>query len=123
MEDDVISEGMVGSADSTEVMLIAGFVLIVIGTFLADWATSDCLTLKYHGWPEIVRRSRLHRPYFHLPGLILILTGIISIFVFSIEGGVSVSIILLGLFVLGIPQIVPLIVFHSLRRLARIFKR
>ena len=86
MEDDVISEGVVGSADSNEVMLIAGFVLIVIGTFLADWATSDCLTLKYHGWPEIVRRSRLHRPYFHLPGLILILTGIISIFVFSIEG-------------------------------------
>jgi len=120
---DVTFELAAGGANSGEVMLIAGFVLIVIGTFLADWATSDCLTLKYHGWPEIMRRSRLHRPYFHLPGLILILMGIISIFSSSIEGGVSISIILLALFVLGIPQIVPLIVFHTLRRLGRILKR
>jgi hypothetical protein len=121
MEDDVIFD--CGGTDSNELMPITGFVLIVIGTFLADWATSDCLTLKYHGWPKMVRRSRLHRPYFHLPGLIVILMGTILISIYSIAVGIHVTVILFGLFLLGIPQIVPLFVFHSLRRLGQIFKR
>jgi predicted membrane channel-forming protein YqfA (hemolysin III family) len=91
--------------------------MIITGVLFADWATSDQLTLQYHGWPEVLRRHRSYRLCFHLTGIALILLGIIPFFVYNLEAGLAVTVILVTCFLLGVLQIFPLILFRSFERL------
>jgi len=102
--------------------LIVSVIEIVIGIFFADWATSDDLTLQYHGWPEVLRRRRAHRLFFHLTGMLLVVAGVTPFFMVSLEASFSVIIVLVGFFFFGVLQILPLLVFRSLERLRRIFR-
>ncbi len=103
-------------------LLILGISLIVAGVLSADWATSDDLTLQYHGWPEVLRRNRRHRLFFHLLGITLVVAGIFPFFSVSLEAVASIAAILIGLFLLGVLQIFPLIVFRTLKTFRRIFR-
>lgn len=104
-------------------LLILGMTLIVAGVLSADWATSDDLMLRYHGWPEALRRNRRHRLFFHLLGITLVVAGITPFFVLSLQAAASVVVILIGLFLLGVLQILPLIVFRTLETLRWMFRR
>ncbi len=104
-------------------LLILGVTLIVAGVLSADWATSDNLMLQYHGWPESLRRSRQHRLFFHLLGITLVIAGIMPFLVLSLQAAASVVVILIGLFLLGVLQILPLIVFRTLETLRWMFRR
>ena len=106
-----------------DVLLILGMILIAAGVVSTDWATSDDLTLQYHGWPQALRGNRPHRRFFLLLGIVLVVAGVIPFFSSSLEVGTSVIVILLGFFFLGVLQILPLIVFRTLERLCQIFRR
>jgi len=79
--------------------------------------------LQYHGWPEALRRNRRHRLFFHLLGITLVVAGIMPFFGFSLQVAASVVVILIGLFLLGVLQILPLIVFRTLETLRWMFQR